>query len=84
MPQNPSPGELVPDPAVCREFSITPMTLWRWDHDPGLDFPPAIIIRRRKFRSREALDEFKLRMMQRAIEQRAALRRAPKGERVEA
>jgi hypothetical protein len=39
-------GELVPDPQVCREFQITSMTLWRWDHDPDLKFPPPIRIRR--------------------------------------
>jgi hypothetical protein len=26
--------EFVPDPKVCKEFGITAMTLWRWDHDP--------------------------------------------------
>jgi hypothetical protein len=33
------PDELVPDPKVAAEFGVTPMTLWRWDNDPALDFP---------------------------------------------
>jgi hypothetical protein len=62
-------GDLVPDPEVRREFGVTEMTLWRWDGDPALGFPPPIRIRKRKFRSRRALDEFKQRMMQDAIAQ---------------
>ena len=31
-----APDELVPDPRVAREFNVTLMTLWRWDHDPKL------------------------------------------------
>jgi hypothetical protein len=63
------PGELVPDPQVCREFHITPMTLWRWDHDPALGFPPPVRIRKRKHRQRGALEAFKQRMVQDAIVQ---------------
>jgi hypothetical protein len=54
---------LVPDCEVLKEFDITPMTLWRWDRDPKLDFPPAIYIRKRKFRERKKLEEFKKRMI---------------------
>jgi predicted DNA-binding transcriptional regulator AlpA len=59
--------ELVPDPEVCREFSITSMTLYRWDHDPELGFPPPVRIRKRKFRSRRALEAFKARMLAEAV-----------------
>jgi hypothetical protein len=62
--------ELVPDPQVLKEFCITPMTLWRWDRDPELDFPPPIIIRKRKFRMRRLLEAFKARMLRLAIETR--------------
>ena len=68
------PDELVPDPIVCREFNISAMTLWRWDHDPelaALGLPPPVIIRKRKFRVRRQLESFKQRMLRRAIEQRA-------------
>jgi predicted DNA-binding transcriptional regulator AlpA len=69
----PSPtfDELVPDPKVQREFGITAMTLWRWTKDPELSFPPPIKIRERNHRSRRAIEEFKARMIQRGIEQRA-------------
>jgi hypothetical protein len=32
--------DLVPDPKVILEFGVTAMTLWRWDQDPELGFPP--------------------------------------------
>jgi predicted DNA-binding transcriptional regulator AlpA len=55
--------ELVPDPQVCREFGITLMTLWRWDHDEELKFPPAIQIRKKNYRSRRELEQFKQRLI---------------------
>ena len=68
------PDELIPDPAVWKEFSITSMTGWRWTHDAELDFPPPIKICNRCYRSRRALEAFKQRMTRQAIEQRAARR----------
>jgi len=47
-----SPDSLVADPQVAKELGCTLMTLWRWDQDPNLDFPPRIKIRKRNFRSR--------------------------------
>jgi hypothetical protein len=64
------PDEFVPDPQVWEEFGITAMTGWRWDHDPELDFPPAIKIRNRNFRSRRALESFKEKMVRRALAER--------------
>jgi predicted DNA-binding transcriptional regulator AlpA len=64
------PDELVPDPQVAREFNVTPMTIWRWDHDAGLGFPPPIKIRTRNFRSRRALEAFKECLMRGALEAR--------------
>lgn len=64
--------DLVPDPQVWREFGVTPMTGYRWTHDPVLGFPPAIKIRTRNFRSRRAIDEFKQRLMQEAVAKRMA------------
>ena len=60
-----APDSFVPDPQVCREFGITAMTLWRWTNDAALRFPPPIEIRKRNFRSRRALEEFKTRMIAR-------------------
>lgn len=61
------PDELVPDPKVQQEFGVSAMTLWRWDRDPTLEFPPPIKIRKRNYRSRYALDAFKQRMLRAAI-----------------
>ena len=58
---------LVPDPLVCREFSISKMSLWKWTRDQKLGFPPVIKIRRHNYRSRRALDAFKARLMREAI-----------------
>ena len=62
------PDELVPAPIVCREFNISAMTLWRWDHDrelAALGLPPPVIIRKRKFRVRRQFETFKQRMLRR-------------------
>jgi hypothetical protein len=59
--------ELVPDPQVCRELHRSSMTLWRWDRDAGLHFPPPVKIRGRNYRSRRALEEFKQRMLREAV-----------------
>ena len=42
--------KLLPDPQVARRYSVTPMTVWRWSHDPRLGFPAAIKIRSRNYR----------------------------------
>jgi hypothetical protein len=73
-PSDTAPDEpidtLVPDPQVLKEFSITIMSLWRWDRDPALDFPPPIKIRNKNYRSRRQLEQFKARMLRLAIEAR--------------
>ena len=58
---------LVPDTVIQQEFGICGMTLFRWSHDPRLDFPKAIKIRNRNYRRRSELNEFKERMFQRAV-----------------
>jgi hypothetical protein len=65
------PDQLVPDPQVCREFSISAMSLWRWDRDPVLNFPPRISIRGRNFRSRKQIEAFKQRLLRGAIAKRS-------------
>jgi hypothetical protein len=64
--------ELVPDPAVWREFGVTSMTGYRWSRDPKLNFPPAIKINGRNFRSRRSLEDFKARLLREAISNHAA------------
>jgi hypothetical protein len=65
------PDHFVPDPVIAREFSVTLMTLWRWSHDTRLEFPPAIKIRGKNFRSRRAIEDFKSSLLHGAIRARS-------------
>jgi len=53
------PDELVPDSRVAAELGVSAMTLWRYEHDETLNFPIAIVVRNRKFRSRKMLEAWK-------------------------
>ena len=46
----------LPDPQVCRRYGVSAMTLWRWDHDPRINFPKPIRINRRKYRDEAELE----------------------------
>jgi hypothetical protein len=46
------------------------MTIWRWDRDSKLGFPPAIRINRRTYRSRRALEEWKAKLLAEALNRR--------------
>ena len=46
----------LPDPQVCHRYGVTSMTLWRWDHDPRVNFPKPIRINRRKYRDEAELE----------------------------
>src|SRR5829696_1817488 len=41
-----------------RYGNISAMTLWRWERDPRLNYPPPIEINGRKYRSLRALEEW--------------------------
>jgi hypothetical protein len=48
---------------VAREFNVSLMTLWRWDHDPKLaelGWEPPVKIRTRNYRRRRPLEKFKV------------------------
>jgi predicted DNA-binding transcriptional regulator AlpA len=49
---------LIPDPIVWKRYGVSPMTGWRWDHDPSLNFPKPHRIRSRKYRDEAELDAF--------------------------
>lgn len=61
MPQNADlvldqHDEWLPDPVVAKtRYRVSTRTLWRWDRRPEMRFPPAMIINRRKYRSRNQL-----------------------------
>jgi predicted DNA-binding transcriptional regulator AlpA len=46
----------LPDPLVCKRYGVSAMTLWRWDHDPHINFPKPIRINRRKYRDEADLE----------------------------
>lgn len=67
--------ELVPDRIMRAELGgVSATTIDRWEKDPQLNFPPKIVIRRHAFRSRITLEEFKKRMVTRAIKDRSGKR----------
>ena len=49
---------LIPDVKVQKRYGVSAMTIWRWDHDPSLEFPKARYIRGRKYRDEAELDAF--------------------------
>ena len=53
-----APRRLIPDPEVCRRYSVHPTTLYNWDKHPALGFPKPIRINKRKFRDEAELDKF--------------------------
>jgi hypothetical protein len=63
---DPPPRELVPDWVMQREFNVSPMTIFRWDADPALGFPRAVVIRDKKYRFRHELEAFKDRLVAQA------------------
>ena len=80
------PDEFVADPKVAKEFGVTLMTLWRWDHDPvksALGWPPPVRTgtakNTRKFRSRKQLEQFKAILLQRALHAREESTASPGG-----
>ena len=44
--------------AVQQRYGISSMTLWRWEHDPRLNFPIPILINGRMYRSVDSLEEW--------------------------
>jgi hypothetical protein len=50
-------SKYLPDATVARErYRVHPTTIWRWDRDPSLNFPPPLVINKRKYREVAALD----------------------------
>jgi hypothetical protein len=62
---------LVPDKQIMREFSISAMTLYRWSHNKEMNFPVAIQINGRNFRSRLQTEAFKKRLFDEAMRARS-------------
>jgi hypothetical protein len=78
-----APDRLVPDSIARAELGdVSKMTWWRWNRDPHLaelNFPVAVALNGRTYRSRAQLEAFKQRLLQQAITARSApQRRGPK------
>jgi predicted DNA-binding transcriptional regulator AlpA len=50
------PRRYLPDPQVCKRYGVTPMTLYRWDRDPRVNFPSPIRVNGRKYRDEQQLE----------------------------
>jgi Helix-turn-helix domain len=46
----------------AKYLNVTPMTIWRWERDSKLAFPPATVINGRRYRNREDIDDWMRRM----------------------
>jgi hypothetical protein len=63
----------VADSVVAQELGVSTMTLWRYDHDDKMisaGWPAKIVMGRRNYRSRKALEDFKANLLRRAISAR--------------
>jgi hypothetical protein len=49
---------LLPDPQVAARYQVTSRTIDSWDRQPGLNFPKAIRINRRKYRHLSELESW--------------------------
>jgi len=70
MPAKIDHDTFVADSVVARELGVSAMTLWRYDHDNKMidaGWPAKIVMGRRNYRSRKALEEFKANMLRHAM-----------------
>lgn len=42
-------GGFVTGPQLCRRYGVSEQSIWRWRHDPALDFPKPMTINRRNY-----------------------------------
>jgi hypothetical protein len=72
----PPPDNLVPDPVFRRELgNASAMFMWRSDNSPEMvarDWPPRIVLNKRSYRSRAAIEKFKARLVAEALNTRDA------------
>jgi hypothetical protein len=50
--------DLLPDPRVAERYGVSTRTIPRWDANPELGFPEAIVINGRRYRRRSELEAF--------------------------
>jgi hypothetical protein len=57
----PESSDLLPDPLVAKRYRVTTRTIYRWDRQSDLDFPPPISINGRKYRRVNQLEQWERR-----------------------
>jgi hypothetical protein len=75
MSASPKKG-LITERKASERYDVSVRTLSRWDEVPELNFPPAILIRGRRYRDVERLDAWDLANARKATKERAKCRRA--------
>jgi len=55
MPKLEPQRALIPDRRVAERYDRSTRTLKRWEADPAMGFPPAIYVRKRRYRDADAL-----------------------------
>jgi hypothetical protein len=63
-----SQSSMLPEREAAARYGKTTRTLARWDETAGLNFPPVILIRGRRYRDRAALDRWDLENSRKAAE----------------
>src|SRR5262245_35685812 len=56
LPARNTPTGFITDAEVARRLNVTTRTLVRWDETPELNFPPVIVVRKRRYRKIADLD----------------------------
>jgi hypothetical protein len=65
---------LIADRRAAERYGVSVRTLARWDETPGLDFPPPVYIRDRRYRELARLE-----VWDRAMARKAAAQTRPRG-----
>jgi hypothetical protein len=60
---------------VAKEFSTTLMTLYRWSHNPNINFPPPVKSGFRNHRYRSHIEMYKERLWRDAIKTQSRVKR---------
>jgi hypothetical protein len=57
-PQPPTTGQKLPTRLVCARYGVTDRTVARWERDPSLNFPQALLVNGRKYYDADQLTQW--------------------------
>ena len=67
------PKRYTPTAGLTRYLDTTTMSIWRWERDPALNFPPAAVINKHRYHDLDAIDEWmRARVVGRSLEAASA------------